>query len=170
MKKIAIYLISLLSVVVMLGACTHNKVYATVVVTPDKYSKISDDKKLIETTISELKKFNSERPDTEKKIINSLDQLIDQGQKGMSKKDQAEFKDLLGTSSNGVQGMLSRAYKHQLGFDDDLTGHVRHNMLKAMQLMTHSITKNKNDQDKIYKQMLKDTSANSDLYQIGNDQ
>jgi rubrerythrin len=167
MKKLISVLLSLMVVTLFMSACTHNKVYGTVVVSPEKYKQISSDKKLIKKTISGLEKFNSENPETEKSVIRSLNALITKGQKKMNSADRAEFKALLGNNKNGVKGIVKKAYKHQRGFDDDLSSRIRSNMLKSIKLMTHGITKNENERKKIYKQVLKDTKSDKNLYKIG---
>ncbi|TLQ04646.1 hypothetical protein FEZ51_04565 [Pediococcus stilesii] len=167
MKKIVSIVLSMMLLVVVLSACVHNKVYGTVVVSPEKYEQISSDKVLIKDTIKELKKFNSENPETEKAVIKSVNKMIDKGSKNMLSKDSKQFKQLLGNDASGVKGIVKNAYEHQRGFDDDLSGRIRDNMLSAIRLMTRSITKNENDQTKIYKQILKDTEADQNLYQIG---
>ncbi|MCM6793115.1 hypothetical protein [Pediococcus pentosaceus] len=167
MKKIISVLLSLMVATLFMSACTHNKVYGTVVVSPKKYKQISADKKLIEKTISGLEKFNSENPETEKSVMRSLDALIKKGQRKMSDRDREKFEALLGDHKNGVKGIVKKAYTHQRGFDDDLSGRIRSNMLKSIKLMTHGITKNENDRKKIYKQVLEDTKADKNLYKIG---
>lgn len=167
MKKFFAILLSLIMVTVVLGACTHNKVYGTVVVTPEKYKQISADKAMIEDSIKGLKKFNSENPESEQKVIRTLNTLIEKGQRHLNKQDRAQFKRLLGSDPTGVKGIVKNAYDHQRGFDDDLSGRIRSNMLKAIKLLPHGVTKHPDEQDKIYKQMLKDTQADRKLYQIG---
>lgn len=167
MKKIISVLLSLMVVTLFMSACTHNKVYGTVVVSPEKCKQISADKKLIEKTISGLEKFNSENPETEKSVMRSLDALIKKGQRKMNDSDRVKFEALLGDHKNGVKGIVKKAYTHQRGFDDDLSGRIRSNMLKSIKLMTHGITKNENDRKKIYKQVLEDTKADKNLYKIG---
>lgn len=167
MKKIVSIVLSMMVVGIFLSACVHNKVYGTVVVSPEKYEQITSDKKLIKKTIKELQKFNSENPETEKAVIRSLNDLTKKGKQNMSDADAKQYSKLLGEEASGVKGIVKNAYVHQRGFDDDLSGRIRSNMLKAIKLMTHSITKNQKDRDKIYKQMLQDTKADQNLYQIG---
>jgi hypothetical protein len=170
MKKIFSILLSLTLLTMILSACGHNRVYGTVVVTPEKYQQIKSDKALIEKSINGLKKFNSENPETEKAVIKSLNAVIKKGQAHMTNADQKQFKELLGEKRNGVKGMVKNAYDHQRGFDDDLSGRIRSNMLDAIKLMTHGITKNKTEQAKVYKQILKDTKADDELYQIADNE
>ena len=92
MKKFFAILLSLIMVTVVLGACTHNKVYGTVVVTPEKYKQISADKTMIEDSIKGLEKFNSENPESEQKVIKTLNTLIKKGQRHLNKQDRAEEK------------------------------------------------------------------------------
>ena len=151
MKKFFAILLSLIMVTVVLGACTHNKVYGTVVVTPEKYKQISADKTMIEDSIKGLEKFNSENPESEQKVIKTLNTLIKKGQRHLNKQDRAQFKQLLGDTPTGV----------------DLSERIRNNMLKAIKLLPHGVTKHQDEQNKIYKQMLKDTQADRKLYRIG---
>ena len=134
MKKFFAILLSLIMVTVVLGACTHNKVYGTVVVTPEKYKQISADKTMIEDSIKGLEKFNSENPESEQKVIKTLNTLIKKGQRHLNKQDRAQFKQLLGDTPTGVKGIVKNAYDHQRGFDDDLSERIRNNMLKAIKL------------------------------------
>ena len=163
MKKFFAILLSLIMVTVVLGACTHNKVYGTVVVTPEKYKQISADKTMIEDSIKGLEKFNSENPESEQKVIKTLNTLIKKGQRHLNKQDRAQFKQLLGDTPTGVKGIVKNAYDHQRGFDDDLSERIRNNMLKAIKLLPHGVTKHQDEQ----KQILKDTQADRKLYRIG---
>ena len=114
-----------------------------------------------------MEKFNSENPESEQKVIKTLNTLIKKGQRHLNKQDRAQFKQLLGDTPTGVKGIVKNAYDHQRGFDDDLSERIRNNMLKAIKLLPHGVTKHQDEQNKIYKQILKDTQADRKLYRIG---
>ncbi|AEV95346.1 hypothetical protein [Pediococcus claussenii] len=170
MKKIVALAAPLLVLILFLAGCVHNKVYATVVITPQKYDQIMNDKRMINATIKDLNKFNPEKPSTKSDIIDAVKEMENKGSKNLSKTDKVKFRALLSDNKKGINGMVSHSYEHRLGFDDDVTGRIRHNMLSAIRLMSKSITSNKSDQDKIYKQFIDDTGAETKLYKMNDNQ